>query len=109
MVGLQDLELVSSKILAFPFYYVLYLFIVRVFLEEWFFRGFLVKRIGVILSSLVFAAGHLAYGSIVEVVGAFVLGMVLAYYFKRTGNLWINIVAHLLYNFSAYVLILFFV
>jgi membrane protease YdiL (CAAX protease family) len=84
--------------------YIFYLFVIRVFLEEWFFRGFLVNRIGVYLSSLLFAIGHISYGSIVEVIGAFILGVVLGKYYLKTKNLWVNYLAHFLYNFSAFLL-----
>jgi len=100
--GAQDLNLVSSTIVALPITYVLYLFVVRVFLEEWFFRGFLVNKVGVIISSVLFAAGHILYGSITEVIGAFVLGVLLARYYLKTGNLWITFIAHFIYNSVAY-------
>ncbi|MCK9292853.1 MAG: CPBP family intramembrane glutamic endopeptidase [archaeon] len=103
-VGLDDLHLVSSTILSIPLLYIFYLFVIRVFLEEWFFRGFLVNRIGVYLSSLLFAIGHISYGSIVEVIGAFILGVVLGKYYLKTKNLWVNYLAHFLYNFSAFLL-----
>ena len=100
--GSQDLSLVSSTIVALPIAYILYLFIFRVFLEEWFFRGFLVGKVGVIISSALFALGHLLYGSITEVIGAFILGVLLARYYQKTGNLWVTFIAHFLYNFVAY-------
>jgi len=100
--GAQDLNLVSSTIVALPITYVLYLFIFRVFLEEWFFRGFLVNRVGVIISSALFAIGHVLYGSITEVIGAFVLGVLLARYYQKTGNLWVTFIAHFIYNLVAY-------
>jgi membrane protease YdiL (CAAX protease family) len=107
LFGFQDLSLVSKTLLSLPKTYLIYLFIVRVFFEEWFFRGFLVKRIGVILSSIIFACMHIAYGSIVEIFGAFVLGVLLGRYFQKTNNLWPNYLAHMLYNVSAFLLLYF--
>jgi len=101
------LGLVSTRILSLPFYYIVYLFVIRVFVEEFFFRGFLVKKIGVFLSALLFAIAHLGYSSIVEFVGAFILGLVLGYYFKKTDNIYPNIIAHFLYDFSVYILLIY--
>lgn len=100
--NVSDLEHVSSEIMGLPFFVVVYLFIIRVFLEEWFFRGFLVSKTGVIFSSFVFALGHIGYGSVIEVLGAYVLGLFLANSFKKTNNLWPNVLAHSLYNFTMY-------
>lgn len=80
---------------------IVYLLVVRVFLEEWFFRGFLVKKTGVLFSSILFSIAHIGYGSYVELFGAFILGLVLAIYFKRIQNLWPLVAAHLLYNLFA--------
>jgi hypothetical protein len=102
----QDLSLVGEKISSLPIFYLLYLFVVRVFLEEWFFRGFLVNKVGVIISSILFACGHILYGSVTEVIGAFVLGVVLARYYQKTNNLWVTFSAHLLYNFVAFIIML---
>lgn len=107
LFGFQDLGLVSTRILSLPFYYIVYLFVIRVFVEEFFFRGFLVKKIGVFLSALLFAIAHLGYSSIVEFVGAFILGLVLGYYFKKTDNIYPNIIAHFLYDFSVYILLIY--
>jgi uncharacterized protein len=104
--GVSDLQLVGQEILKYSPIVIVYLFIVRVFLEEWFFRGFLTPRIGVIFSSLLFALGHIAYGSIIEIIGAFVLGIFLARAYQKTGNILPNVFAHVLYNFVIYVLLI---
>ena len=104
--GVSDLEVVGKEIVSFPISVIIYLFIIRVFLEEWFFRGFLTPRIGAIFSSLIFALGHIAYGSVIEVLGAFVLGVFLARSYEKTNNLWPNIFAHLLYNFTIYLFLI---
>lgn len=102
LFNVSDLELVGKEILSFPFSVIIYLFVIRVFLEEWFFRGFLVPRIGIIFSSLIFALGHLSYGSVIQVLGAFVLGVFLANTYTKTNNLWPNVFAHALYNLTIY-------
>ena len=106
LFNISDLEVVGQEILSFPVTVIIYLFVVRVFLEEWFFRGFLTPRVGAIFSSIIFAIGHLSYGSIIEVLGAFVLGVFLAKSYEKTKNLWPNIIAHGLYNFTIYLLLI---
>ncbi len=78
--------------------FLIYLFIVRIVSEEIFFRGFLVPKIGALGSSALFGLLHFAYGSIFEVIGAFVLGLILAYGFKKFKTLYPNIIAHFAYN-----------
>ncbi len=75
-----------------------YFLTVRVFAEEVFFRGFLAKHAGALVSSVLFALAHFAYGSVVEVAGAFALGLVLAAAFGQNKNLVPNILAHFFYN-----------
>jgi membrane protease YdiL (CAAX protease family) len=83
----------------------LYFLLVRVFTEEVFFRGFLVNKAGILPSTLLFAVAHALYGSYAEVLGAFLLGLVLATAFKKTQNLLPVIAAHILYNLFALILI----
>lgn len=101
LFGLNDLEKVAQNIdeikTTAPLL-LAYLLVARVVSEEIFFRGFLVKKIGVIGSSIVFGFAHFSYGSIVEVSGAIVLGLLLAKAFEENKNLLPNIVAHFLYN-----------
>ncbi len=104
LLQLNDLELVAVAIDGLrkvsPVF-LAYILIARVSTEEIFFRGFLVNRVGVVPSSALFAALHVFYGSLAEVVGAFVLGLVLAYSFKRNQNIFPLIGAHMLYNLFA--------
>ncbi|MBN2067675.1 MAG: CPBP family intramembrane metalloprotease [Candidatus Diapherotrites archaeon] len=75
-----------------------YLLSARVLSEEIFFRGFLVKRAGVVVSALLFAAMHFGYGSHAEIAGAFILGVILGKAFQLNKNLYPNIAAHIAYN-----------
>ncbi|VVC00526.1 CAAX protease self-immunity [uncultured archaeon] len=75
-----------------------YFMVVRIFAEEFFFRAFLVPRIGIICSSALFGISHIGYGSVAEIIGAAVLGAVLAYFYKNERKLVPNYVAHFLYN-----------
>ncbi|MFH0714409.1 MAG: CPBP family intramembrane glutamic endopeptidase [Candidatus Diapherotrites archaeon] len=75
-----------------------YLVIVRPIAEEVFFRAFLVPIVGAPISALLFALAHYGYGSTAEIVGAFVLGLILAFWFQKRKNLAETSGAHILYN-----------
>ncbi len=102
-LGLDDLELVSQAVeesfALLPMFF--WLVMLRAVSEEVFFRGLLVDKIGVFGSSLVFGILHIGYGSIAEVVGAFVLGLILAKAYQLNKNLYPNILGHALYNAMA--------
>lgn len=78
-----------------------YIMIVRPITEEIFFRGFLVKKAGILGSTILFALAHALYFSFAEVIGAFILGLILAWSFKKGKTLWPVIVAHISYNIFA--------
>jgi membrane protease YdiL (CAAX protease family) len=71
--------------------------------EETFFRGFIFigigKRFGyawgAVLSALLFSLAHLQFGALVPI---FLLGLLLAWLYARTGSLWTCILAHFTYN-----------
>lgn len=98
---LEDLEQVGNvvKLLVATSPLILaYLFLIRTLAEEFFFRAFLVPRVGVVGSSIVFGLSHITYGSVAEVIGAIVLGAVLAHFYRKEKNIVANYVAHVLYN-----------
>ncbi len=99
-LGVNALHLVSESLegarAILPVFF--WIVILRVVSEEVFFRGFLVKRMGVVLSSVVFALFHVGYWSFAEVIGAFALGLILAKAFQLNKNLYPNIAAHMAYN-----------
>jgi len=82
------------------------LLVILVFVEEFFFRSFLVPKIGIILSTIFFTILHTGYGSIAELIGVFFLGLILAYWFKRNKSIFQNYIGHLLYNLLAILLYL---
>ncbi|MBU1120348.1 MAG: CPBP family intramembrane glutamic endopeptidase [archaeon] len=96
--SVNDLQNVEGTISRLPVYVMVYLLIIRVLAEELFFRGFLVNLIGVVPSSIIFAAFHFSWNSVIEVIGAFVAGLILAYYFKKNQTIYPNIIAHVCYN-----------
>jgi len=83
-----------------------YFLVARVFIEEFFFRAFLVPRIGIIGSSMAFGIAHSGYGSLQVVAGVTVLGVVLAVAFRQYKSLAANFFAHMAYNAVIVLLIL---
>jgi membrane protease YdiL (CAAX protease family) len=79
----------------------LILIIIVVFIEEFFFRAFLVKRTGILFSTIIFTFFHLGYESITQTIGVFFLGLILAYWFKKHNSIIQNYFGHLLYNLLA--------
>lgn len=77
--------------------------------EEIIFRGYLfpvAKKfgglwIGMIFSSLVFAAGH---GNVPLLLPLFLLGMVMAFAYEKTGSIWSSIAIHFCFNSATVVL-----
>ena len=62
--------------------------------EEAFFRGWLQKRVGLILSTIVFAIAHAGYGQPFMLIGVTIISLVIGWTFYRTRNLWPCIIAH---------------
>ncbi len=88
---------------GFPIWFFIFTFTIAPFNEEILFRGFLVPRIGIVFSALVFAVLHLSYLSIAELIGAFLYGIFAGYVFKRSGSLYSTVLAHALINMLAIV------
>jgi membrane protease YdiL (CAAX protease family) len=59
---------------------------------------------GSVISSTLFMVGHLNYAGWL---GYFAIGMIWCYTYKRTGNLAVNIITHMLLNLSFFVVITF--
>lgn len=53
--------------------------------EEIFFRGALLPKIGLLPTSFLFSLSHIMYGSLYEMVAAFILGLSLGIVYKRWG------------------------
>jgi membrane protease YdiL (CAAX protease family) len=62
--------------------------------EEAFFRGFLQPRVGLVVSSVLFAFSHFSYGLPFMIVGVFTISLVIGRAFERTGDLLPCVVAH---------------
>jgi len=99
--GQEILKIFGS--LDTPVWFVLVGVIVAPVVEEIFFRGFLFQGFrqrygwisGALISSAVFAIGHL---DPVALFPAFILGLLFAYIYHRTNSIWPGIILHFLVN-----------
>ena len=62
--------------------------------EEFFFRSFLQKRVGLVASTVLFALAHFTYGNPLMLIGVTVISLVIAITFWRTKNVVPGIIAH---------------
>ena len=62
--------------------------------EEFFFRSFLQKRIGLVASTVLFALAHFTYGNPLMLIGVTMISLVIAVTFYRTKNVVPGIIAH---------------
>lgn len=62
--------------------------------EEFFFRSFLQKRVGVLASTALFAVAHFTLGQPLLLIGVTVISLVIGFTFYRTKNVLPGIVAH---------------
>jgi len=111
LLNLNDLDKVGDVIkgdLQSGILLYITLLVVIMFVEEFFFRAFLVKRTGVIISTIIFSIAHIGYGSIAEIIGVLVLGFIIAYWYKKNNSIIQTYTGHLMYNLIAIVLYLIF-
>ncbi len=89
-----------------PIWFYVFTAVIAPLNEEILFRGFLVPRIGIIASAVIFALGHVSYNSTfgIEVIAAFIFGLLAGYAYKRTGSLYPSLIAHILLNASTLLL-----
>ena len=62
--------------------------------EEFFFRSFLQKRIGLVASTILFALAHFTYGNPMMLIGVTVVSIIISIAFWRTKNVVPGIIAH---------------
>ncbi|HLC68996.1 MAG TPA: type II CAAX endopeptidase family protein [Candidatus Bilamarchaeaceae archaeon] len=97
-VGANDSANITETVQQLPFYIVLFGIVVAPVTEEVFFRAFLVEKTGIWISSGIFALSHVAYGSVVELAGAFVIGIILAVVYRRSASLVPVVAIHFVFN-----------
>jgi membrane protease YdiL (CAAX protease family) len=75
--------------------------------EELFFRGYLIPRLEIVLkntylaiflSSVIFGLIHYSYGTAIQIVGPFFIGLVLAFHYQKHRNIKIVILCHFLWD-----------
>ena len=62
--------------------------------EEFFFRSFLQKRIGLVASTILFSLGHFTYGNPLLLIGVTIVSLIIGFTFYRTKNVVPGIIAH---------------
>jgi len=106
--GLLDTAIVQSKMLSLSLPALIVAFTLAPLGEEMLFRGYLFRKIAdktksylaaALLSSLIFAAFHLSYSSVAELIVAFFIGLLFCYFTRRTASLVPAIAAHASFNF----------
>lgn len=78
---------------------VLTISLVAALTEEVYFRGILQSRVGILLSSALFGIIHIGYGTVLQVVAPFLLGVFFGLLARWTRGLWAPIAAHFAFNF----------
>lgn len=91
----------------------LFIVVIGPFLEELFFRGYALRAFrqkfgptwGIIMSATLFSAPHalsITEGFAGLLVPVFAGGLIMAYVYQRTGNLWSSVVAHCINNLAGF-------
>ena len=86
-----------------PLWFYVFMFTLTPFCEEILFRGLMVPRIGIVISAILFGLGHANYGSTfgIDIIAAFIFGVIAGWAFKRTKSLYPSMIAHGLVNLLA--------
>jgi len=96
--GINDRAAVLEKVQSFSIPLIITGVTIAPVAEELFFRGVLLNKAGIIPSSLLFAVAHVSYGSIGEIVSAFIAGVVLCKARQSEKTLVIPIIVHIMIN-----------
>jgi membrane protease YdiL (CAAX protease family) len=107
LLGLNLSSNVAQTLHGFPLYALAFAALIAPINEEILFRGFMVPRIGIVLSALVFSLFHLSYGSWIEFGATLWFGLVAGYAFKRTRSLYPSILTHMLVNTLTVILLVY--
>jgi membrane protease YdiL (CAAX protease family) len=92
--AVDEIPPVMGWLAALPIGYKLIIVGVAMTVEEAFFRGFLQPRVGLVVSSILFAFSHFSYGLPFMIVGVFTISLIIGRAFERTGDLLPCVVAH---------------
>ena len=97
-LGLLDSEKVVAIILQQPTALLIVAVTIGPIGEELLFRGYLVPRIGVVFSSVLFALLHFGYGSVSEIAAALTVSVILGLHVRKHKDVYSCIIAHAAYN-----------
>jgi len=83
--------------------------------EEIFFRGFLLEKIesfsgsnmAIFATAILFGLAHMSYGKMYPVLMPMIMGLLLGFVVVKTRNLYAAITAHMVFNFTSFILYLF--
>ncbi len=95
---MKDMQKAYGLIKQFPWYIIIFAVFFAPISEELFFRAFLTARFGLVPPAILFAIAHIGYGSYVEIIVTFVLGMILGMVYKKSNSVLPSTAIHLLYN-----------
>ncbi len=103
---IDDLQSLYSRVKPTESIHYLWLFLIIIPGEEWFWRGFIVKRISykttsfkaAALGTLLYAGAHIFTGSLLLVMAALIAGFVWSIIYLKTNNLWAAILSHLIFD-----------
>lgn len=98
LADFNDQQKISGKLEGLPIYVLMLAIFLAPFSEELLFRASLVPRVGVLPAALLFGLMHLAYGSVVEIIGTFLVGLLLGLLYQRSKSITPCILVHLTYN-----------
>lgn len=94
----KDAEKVAGLVEKLPTYVLLFAVFFAPVSEELFFRALLTQRFGIVLPAALFGILHITYGSVLEVLSAFLIGLVLGYVYKKATSILPCMAIHLIYN-----------
>ncbi|MCL4365306.1 MAG: CPBP family intramembrane metalloprotease [Candidatus Marsarchaeota archaeon] len=91
---------VSNVFSGAPVWFYIFIAVIAPINEETLFRGFMVPRLGILPSAILFGLAHYSYMSTfgVEVIFAFIFAVIAGYVFKKTKSIYPGIAAHMLVN-----------
>ena len=103
--GLLDTHKVAAVILGSGLPVLLLTITLVPIAEELLFRAYMQPRIGVLLTSAVFAALHYGYGSTAEIIAAFSASILIGLEMRKNRDVRACILAHAFYNLSSIILV----
>ena len=104
-LGLADSQNVIDIVEYLPRSVLLMAVLVNPISEELFFRGLLTPRIGIVGSALIFALFHMAYGSVMEMLNVFIIGLIFGAVYLSRRSLIAPMLSHAIINLTAILLV----